>query len=95
MTFQDDPNRPIPPHPADDPYVRRPVEREGMGWGIPLGIAAVALIAGLFFFSPGGERTTTASNNTPTTTQSTSAPDAQSTPSAEIGRTAPPPAKTQ
>jgi hypothetical protein len=93
--MQDDPNRPISPHPADDPYVRRPVEREGMGWGIPLGFAAViVLIAGLFFFSSGGERTTTASN-TPTTTQSTSAPDAQSTPSAEIGRTAPPPAKTQ
>jgi hypothetical protein len=61
-----------------------------MGWGMPLGIAAVALIAGLFFFWPSGERTTTASNSTPTTTQSTSAPDAQSTPSPEIGRTAPP-----
>jgi hypothetical protein len=96
MTFQDDPNRPRPPY--TEPVVTRDPARvptAGMGWGIPLGIAAFVLVAGLLFMSSGSDRTTTASNTAPAPTQSTSAPNAQQTPSPEIGRTAPPPAKTQ
>jgi hypothetical protein len=63
----------------------------GMGWGIPLGIAAaIVLIAGLFFFTSNSDRTTTASNKTPAATTQTN-PSGQD-------RTSPaptPPAKTQ
>jgi hypothetical protein len=96
MTFQDDPNRPRPPY--TEPVVTRDPARvptAGMGWGIPLAIAAFVVVAGLLFMSSGSDRTTTASNNNPTTTQGTSAPNAQQTPSPDIGKAAPPPAKTQ
>ena len=61
MTYENDPNRPL----GTEPYVERPVAREsaGMGWGIPLAVAALVLIGGLFLFTTGGDRTTTASNN--------------------------------
>ena len=54
MTYENDPNQ-------LDNRSRVPM-RAGMGWGIPLAIAAVVLIAGLLFFNPSGDRTTTASN---------------------------------
>jgi hypothetical protein len=86
MTYPNDPNLDRPDPPVQD----------GMGWGIPLAVAAaVVLVAGLLFFNMGSDRTTTASNNAPVTTQSTSAPNAQSTPSPQVGQTAPPPAKSQ
>lgn len=53
-----------------DRDARRPMANRGYGMGVPLAIAAVALIAGLLFWNMGDHRTTTASNNTPTTTQS-------------------------
>jgi hypothetical protein len=48
------------------------VGNTGFGWGVPLGIAAIAIILGFFFLSPRG--TTTTATNAPTTTQSTPAP---------------------
>jgi hypothetical protein len=86
MTYENDPNRRV----GAEPYVERPVmqERDGMGWGIPLGIAAIVLIAGLLFFGTGSERTTTASNDrgtVTTTTPKTPAP----TPPATAPTTAP------
>ena len=81
MTFQDDPNRPRPVgDPLGDPMLDRDasgrrIDRagmdSGMGWGIPLVIAAVVLIGGLFLYSSGTDRTTTASNNTPSVTTTT------------------------
>ena len=92
MTFQDDPNRLRPADPLLQRDAQgRKVADNTMGWGIPLAIAAFVLIAGLFFFNSAGDRTTTASNNTPAVT----APNAQSTPSPNVGKTSPPPAKTQ
>jgi hypothetical protein len=93
MTFRNDPNR-LPP---DDPLLQRDVQGRSapdntMEWGAPLAMTAVVLfIAGLLFFNSAGDRTTMASNNTPAVT----APEAQSTPSPDIGKTSPPPAKTQ
>lgn len=73
MTFQDDPNR---PRPVGDPLLNRDasgrrIESTGMGWGIPLAIAAVVLIGGLFLYSSGTDRTTTASNTAPSVTTTT------------------------
>jgi hypothetical protein len=69
MDDRNDINRPL----GTDPYLdRRPLAGDGgYGWGIPLGIGAVVLIAGLLFFgsSSTDERSTTASNNAPATTQ--------------------------
>jgi hypothetical protein len=70
---RNDINRPV----GSDPYLdQRPVSGEGgYGWGIPLGIGAIVLIAGLLFFgSTGADRTTTASNNTPVTQTNPSSP---------------------
>jgi hypothetical protein len=83
MTFQDDPNR---PRPAADPLLNRDangrrIEGTGMGWGIPLAIAAVVLIGGLFLYSSGTDRTTTASN-TPVTTTTKPAPAPMNPPAA-------------
>jgi hypothetical protein len=46
----------------DEAPVRRPVEEdESPGWGLPIGIAAVALVAGILIFSTAGpDRTKTA-----------------------------------
>jgi hypothetical protein len=87
MSYHDiDPNRP-----AHDPYVRRPPASDRrMGWGIPLGLAALAIIFGLVFLLPSNDRTTTASNSTPATQTNPSGPERTSpTP------TPTPPAKTQ
>jgi hypothetical protein len=82
MTYHDmDPNRP-----ANGPDARRPVDQDiGTGWGIPLAIGAVVLIAGLLFFNFESSRMTTASNDAPVMRQTN-----PSTPTP-----APPPAKTQ
>lgn len=87
MTFHDDPNR---PRPVDDPMLDRDAtgrridraDDAGMGWGIPLVIAAVVLIGGLFLYNAStNDRTTTASNNTPSvTTQTNPAPAPTPTP---------------
>ena len=68
MTFHEDPNR----RPYGDPILDRDVngrkiERTGMGWGIPIGLAALALLLGFFFLGP-RERTTTVTTNAPVTT---------------------------
>ena len=44
------------------------------GWGVPLAIAAIALVAGILLFNWSSDRTTTASSTAPGTTQSTPAP---------------------
>jgi hypothetical protein len=84
MTFQDDPNR---PRPAGDPLLNRDasgrrIESAGMGWGIPLAIAAVVLIGGLFLYSSGSDRTTTASNTPAVTTTTKPAPAPSTAPTA-------------
>lgn len=85
MTYHDmDPSRP-----TNDPYVRRPVPDEGsFGYGIPIAVAAGALILGLFFFFPTNDRTTTAANDAPVSRQVN-----PSTPTPAPSPT--PPAKTQ
>ena len=75
MTFQDDPNRPRPyvaPLHDRDTHGRK-IQKDGMGWGIPLGIAAVLLIAGFMFLNPRSD-TTTATNNSPTVTRPAATP---------------------
>jgi hypothetical protein len=66
MTFPNDPNL--------DNHTRTPLRdtRTGMGWGAPLGIAALAIILGFFFLMPTNRTTTTATNSP--TTQTTPAP---------------------
>ena len=87
MIYQNDPNR-IDDHPTEP-------ARDGMGWGVPLGIAAVVLIAGLMFFSSGGNRTTTASNTPATTTQTNPSGPERTTPAPTPAPAPTPPAKTQ
>ena len=71
MTYQDDRNL------DRDPVTRAPVHDEGgFGWGIPLALAAVVLIAGLLFFNSNRDMTTATNNNSPTTNQSVPAPAA-------------------
>ena len=65
MTFSDDPNR------DDRPRLRD--KRAGMSWGLPLAVAAVALLLGFFVLGP-RESTNTAANNSPNTTQRIPAP---------------------
>jgi hypothetical protein len=68
MSLENDPNRTIGP----DPYVRRTgmSDDTGFGWGIPLALAAVVLIAGLLFYNmSSSDRTTTASNTAPSVTR--------------------------
>jgi hypothetical protein len=84
-----DPN--LRPNDPRDPYVRNPVPAsEGMGWGVPLGIAAVVLIAGLFFFNMSGDRTSTVATNNEPSSVVRPAPTPNVTPPP-----ATPPAKTQ
>jgi hypothetical protein len=86
MDDRNDINRPL----GSDPYAdQRPLSDDGgYGWGIPLGIGAVVLIAGLLFFgSSGTDRTTTASN-TPAATQTN-----PSSPARPVPGTAPSPAR--
>jgi hypothetical protein len=65
MTYHDDnPNRPL-----NDPYVRRPMADGRMGYGIPLGLLAVALVLGALFMWPTNTTTTTARNDAPVSRQ--------------------------
>jgi hypothetical protein len=75
MTYPSDPNLDTSPNVG----TRRGVRNEGFGWGIPLAIAAIVIVAGVLFYNWGGDRTNTASNNAPTTTQSAPAPTAPAT----------------
>jgi len=105
MTYRDEQRRRV-----DEPPVHRaPPPDSGMSWGLPLGIAAAALVIGLIFFNLNHERSTTASNNSsPAATQSTNSapnaprgPDAQTTPSTQAppspttGSATAPPAKSE
>jgi hypothetical protein len=68
-------------HDQNRNLVPRPAEDNAPGWGIPLGIAAVALIAGIAIFSAAGpDRTRTAQHNdlNPNTTASQPAQPAES-----------------
>ena len=67
---RDNLNRPLP-----DDLSRPRVRDGGFGWGLPLGLAAAALVVGFILFNWSGDRATTASN-TPTTTQTAPAPKA-------------------
>lgn len=89
MTYENNPNR-------LDNRSRVPV-RSGMGWGIPLAIAAVVLIAGLLFFGSSGDRTTTVSNTPMTTTQTNPSSPARTAPAPTPTTPAPAtaPTKTQ
>jgi hypothetical protein len=82
---RDNVNRPLDAR--DDPYDPRETRasRTGFGWGAAI-LAAVLIVGAILLFASGENRTTTASNNNP------SAPNAQSTPSPTVGKTAPPPA---
>ena len=59
MTFPNDPDLDSRPPIRD--------QSPGMSWGLPLGIAVVALLLGLFFLAP-RDSSTTATNNPPVTT---------------------------
>jgi hypothetical protein len=76
MTFSNDPN-------LDN---RRGVRdtRTGFSWGLPLGLAAIALLLGFYFMGP-RESTTTATNNAPSTTTTTPAPTPAPAPSRPAG----------
>jgi hypothetical protein len=61
MTNQDNDRRNFDEAPA-----RRPADDDAPGWGLPIGIAAVALVAGILIFSAAGpDRTRTAQVNNP------------------------------
>jgi hypothetical protein len=82
MDDRNDINRPLGSNPYAD---QRPLsDNDGYSsWGIPLGIGAIVLIAGLLFFgSSGTDRTTTASNNTPATQTNPSSPARPAPPAA-------------
>jgi hypothetical protein len=68
-------------HDQNRQLVPRPTDEDAPGWGIPLGIAAVALVAGVIIFSAAGpDRTRTAQNNNlnPNTSASQPAQPAES-----------------
>jgi len=68
-------------HDQNRRLVPRPTDEDAPGWGIPLGIAAVAFVAGVIIFSAAGpDRTRTAQNNNlnPNTTASQPAQPAES-----------------
>jgi hypothetical protein len=69
---RNDPNRPL----NSDPDVNRPVATDSaaMGWGIPLAVAAVVLVAGLLFFNNGRVPDRTATNSTAVTQTNPSGP---------------------
>jgi hypothetical protein len=86
---RDDLNRPLdvnrPLDARNDPYDPRETRASRTGFGLGAAIVAAILIIGGILLFTGDNRTTTASNNS-------SAPNAQSTPSPTVGKTAPPPA---
>jgi hypothetical protein len=72
MDDRNDINRP------PDPYLnQRPVMtgRRGYGWGIPVGIAALLLIAGFMFYTSGGHRPNRTANNAPIVQTNPSGPE--------------------
>ena len=75
MTFSNDPNR-------DN---RRDVSdtRTGMSWGLPVGIAVIAVLLGFYFLTP-RDSTTTATTTAPNTT-TTPAPAPAPAPSRPTG----------
>ena len=90
MTYHDQQPRRFDEAPVEH---RQPPD-SGMNWGLPLGIAAAALVIGVIFFNLSHERSMTASNSGPGTTQSTPAPTTQNAPVPNTG-TVQPPAKSQ
>ena len=77
MTYQDDPNMPRRPMPPDEPSFRR-VDREETsytGWIIG-GVAALALIMGMFFMfgRDDGTKSTASNTNRPAVTQPSTNP---------------------
>ena len=59
------------------------MQREsGMGWGVPVVLAAAVLIAGLLFYNTRSDRTTTASNERAPITSNAPAPAPQPPPAA-------------
>jgi hypothetical protein len=93
MTFQDDPNRPRPAN--DDPLVYSSPAPEApgtfmSGWGIPLAVAGVVLIAGLLIFSLSGDRTSMVAGTNEPSSVVRPAPTPNVTPPPTA-----PPAKTQ
>jgi hypothetical protein len=74
MTYQDDPNRPLPPN---DSRFRDRDDGSSTGWVLG-GIAALAVIMGIFFMFARNDGTTTTANNVntnrPAATQPASPP---------------------
>jgi hypothetical protein len=105
MTYHDEQRRRFDEPPVD----RAPPPDSGMSWGLPLGIAAAAVVIGLIFFNLDHDRSTTASNDSsPAATQGTNsatnaprgpdaqnATDPQASQSPNTGNAAPPPARSQ
>jgi hypothetical protein len=88
VTYHDmDPNRR-----TDDPLVNRPVveDRGGMGYGLPIALAVIAIVLGTMFLMPSNDRTTTAANDAPASRQVN-----PSTPTPAPAATPAPPVKTQ
>jgi hypothetical protein len=81
MSYHDEQRRRFDEAPVD----RRAPPDSGMSWGLPLGLAGVAIVLGLIFYNANHERTTTASNS-PGTAQSTSSTPAPSAPSTQPAR---------
>jgi hypothetical protein len=84
MTNQDNDRRNFDEAPA-----RRTDDDESPGWGLPIGIAAVALVAGILIFSTAGpDRTKTAQVNNPNA-KPTAAEPAQPAPAAPAQKSNP------
>jgi hypothetical protein len=63
-----------------DPRGRKDIsDYDNIGWGLPLGVLALLLVAGALIFSAGPDRTRTAetNRNTPDATKSAPAPRTQ------------------
>jgi len=85
MTNQDNDRRNFDEAPA-----QRPADDDSPGWGIPIGIAAVALVAGILIFSTAGpDRTKTAHVNNPNATPAASEPAATPAPTAPAQKSNP------
>ena len=78
---RNDPNRPLSSDPYD-PYAKRrgATESAGMGWGIPLAVAAAIIVGGLLFYNTGRAPDRTATNNTPPVTQTNPSGPARTAP---------------
>lgn len=74
MTFSNNPNN---RHDVRD-------TRTGVSWGLPVGIAVIALLLGFYFLAP-RDSTTIATDNTPSATTTTPAPTPAPAPSRPTG----------